>query len=50
VSEGLLPEVKRRQDLEVLEGPFELQFSASGDLVESYPLGFGDHAPDVVPD
>jgi len=50
VSEALLPEITSRQDLEVLEGPFDFQFTASGDLAESYPVGFGDHVPDVVPD
>jgi lactate racemase-like protein len=33
-SEALLPEIRGRQDLEVLDGPQELRFSAKGDLVD----------------
>lgn len=33
-SEALLPEIRGRQDLEVLDGPQELRFSATGDLVD----------------
>ena len=34
VSEALLPEIRDRQDLELLEGPQEFRFSATGDLVD----------------
>lgn len=33
VSEALLPEVRGRADLTILDGPFEFQFTESGDLV-----------------
>jgi hypothetical protein len=34
ISEALLPEVRGRRDLEILDGPFDFQFSDAGDLVE----------------
>ena len=37
VSEALMPDVRRRPDLEVLAGPFEFQFSEAGDLLN--PIG-----------
>jgi hypothetical protein len=33
-SEALLPEIRERQDLEVLSGPLEFGFSPQGDLLE----------------
>jgi hypothetical protein len=32
VSEALLPEVRRRRDLVILEGPFEFAFGDDGNL------------------
>ncbi|HSB78200.1 MAG TPA: lactate racemase domain-containing protein [Candidatus Methylomirabilis sp.] len=34
-SEALLPEIRARQDLELLDGPREFRFSATGDLLEA---------------
>ena len=45
VSEALLPEIEQRPDLEVLDGPFEFQFSETGDLVDPAPLPFGERSP-----
>ena len=44
-SEALLPEIEGRRDLEVLDGPFEFQFSEAGDLVDPAPLPFGERSP-----
>jgi len=33
VSEALMADVRRRPDLEILDGPFEFQFSGAGDLL-----------------
>ena len=33
-SEALLPEIEQRPDLEVLDGPFEFQYSETGDLMD----------------
>jgi hypothetical protein len=41
-SHALLPEIRERPELEVLDGPWELQFSAQGDLVDLAPLPFGE--------
>jgi hypothetical protein len=41
-SEALLPEIAARPDLEVLDGPWDFQFSAGGDLVNQAPLPFGE--------
>ena len=35
VSEALLPEVRGRADLTILDGPFDFQFTDAGDLVGS---------------
>lgn len=40
-SEALLPEIEGRPDLEILDGPFEFQFSAAGDLVDPAAFPFG---------
>jgi hypothetical protein len=45
-SEALLPEIKGRSDLEILDGPWEFQFSETGDLVDKVPL-FPEH---LLPD
>jgi len=37
-SEALLPEIKGRSDLEIVDGPWEFQFSETGDLVDEVPL------------
>ena len=34
VSEALLPEVRKRPELEVLEGPFEFRFGETGNLID----------------
>ena len=44
-SEALLPEIEGRPDLEVLDGPFEFQFSEAGDLVDRAPLPLGERSP-----
>ncbi len=38
VSDALLPEIRERSDLEILDGPFEFGFSETGDLVERVPF------------
>ncbi|MFB3819881.1 MAG: lactate racemase domain-containing protein [Candidatus Methylomirabilales bacterium] len=35
VSEALLPEIREREDLEVLSGPLEFRFSPQGDLLDA---------------
>ena len=37
-SEALLPEIKGRPDLEIVDGPWEFQFSETGDLVDKVPV------------
>ncbi|MBI4842642.1 MAG: DUF2088 domain-containing protein, partial [candidate division NC10 bacterium] len=44
-SEALLPEIEARPDLEILDGPFEFQFSEAGDLVDPAPFPFGERSP-----
>jgi hypothetical protein len=41
-SEALLPEIKDRADLEIVDGPWEFKFSGAGDLVDEVPL-FPEH-------
>jgi hypothetical protein len=45
-SEALLPEIKGRRDIEIVDGPWELTFSEAGDLVDEVPL-FPEH---LLPD
>ena len=45
-SEALLPEIKDRSDLEVVDGPWELRFSEAGDLVDEVPL----FPPELLPE
>jgi hypothetical protein len=45
-SEALLPEIKDRADLEIVDGPWEFKFSGAGDLVDEVPL-FPEH---LLPD
>jgi len=45
-SEGLLPEIRERSDLEIIDGPWEFKFSETGDLIDEVPLFPGD-LPDV---
>jgi hypothetical protein len=42
-SEALIPEIRERSDLEILDGPFEFHFSESGDLVDDTPVPAGEH-------
>jgi len=42
-SEALLPEIRERSDLEILDGPFEFRFSETGDLVDDTPVPAGEH-------
>lgn len=37
-SEALLPEIEGRADLEIVDGPWEFQFSEAGDLLDQVPL------------
>jgi hypothetical protein len=48
-SEGLLPEIRERSDLEIIDGPWEFKFSETGDLIDEVPLFPGD-LPDVKGD
>lgn len=41
-SEALLSEMRERKDLEVVDGPWEFQFSGTGDLVDPAPLPAGE--------
>src|SRR5574337_1971953 len=45
-SEALVPEIKDRSDLEIVDGPCEFKFSEAGDLVDEVPL-FPEH---LLPD
>jgi len=45
-SEALLPEIKGRSDLEIVDGPWEFRFSEAGDLVDQAPV-FPEH---LLPD
>jgi hypothetical protein len=45
-SEALLPEIKGRRDLEIVDGPWEFTFSEAGDLVDEVPV-FPEH---LLPD
>lgn len=45
-SEALLPEIKGRSDLEIVDGPWEFRFSETGDLVDEVPL----FPPELLPD
>jgi len=42
-SEALLPEIRERSDLEILDGPFELRFSETGDLLDDPLFPAGEH-------
>jgi len=44
-SEALLPEIKERSDLEILDGPCEFHFSERGDLLDETPIPAGEHPP-----
>ena len=46
VSEALVPEVKGRPDLEIVDGPWEFRFSEAGDLVDKVPV----FPPELLPD
>ena len=48
-SERLLPEIRERSDLEIVDGPWEFKFSETGDLIDEVPLFPGD-LPDVKGD
>ncbi len=45
VSEALIPEVRERSDLEILDGPFEFRFSERGDLLDETLIPSGKHSP-----
>ncbi|HSB70319.1 MAG TPA: lactate racemase domain-containing protein, partial [Candidatus Methylomirabilis sp.] len=45
-SEALLPGVKDRSDLEIVDGPWEFRFSEAGDLVDEVPL----FPPEMLPE
>lgn len=45
-SEALLPEIRGRSDLEILDGPGEFAFSEAGDLLDRVPL----FPPELLPD
>jgi hypothetical protein len=45
-SEAVLPEIKGRSDLEVVDGPWEFQFSETGDLVDKVPVFPHELLPD----
>ena len=45
-SEALLPAIKGRSDLEIVDGPWEFRFSEAGDLVDQAPV-FPEH---LLPD
>jgi len=42
-SEALLPCIRERSDLAILEGPFEFRFSETGDLVDETPIPAEEH-------
>jgi hypothetical protein len=44
-SEALLPEIRERSDLEILDGPFEFRFSETGDLLDETLIPTGEHPP-----
>jgi hypothetical protein len=44
-SEALLPEIKERSDLEILDGPCEFHFSGTGDLLDDTLIPMGEHPP-----
>jgi hypothetical protein len=48
-SEPLLPEIRERSDLEIVDGPWEFKFSEAGDLVDEVPL-FPGELPDAEGD
>ena len=48
-SEKLLPEIRERSDLEIIDGPWEFKFSETGDLIDEVPL-FPGELPDVEGD
>jgi len=48
-SENLLPEIRERSDLEIVDGPWEFKFSETGDLIDEVPL-FPGELPDVEGD
>jgi hypothetical protein len=43
VSEALIPEIRERSDLEILDGPFEIRFSETGGLVDDTLVPAGEH-------
>jgi hypothetical protein len=45
-SEPLLPEIRERADLEIVDGPWEFRFSDAGDLLDQVPL----FPPELLPD
>jgi len=45
-SDALLPEIKERSDLEIVDGPWEFRFSETGDLVDEVTV-FPEH---LLPD
>jgi hypothetical protein len=45
-SEALLPEIKGRSDLEIVDGPWEFRFSETGDLVDEVPVFPHELLPD----
>ena len=46
VSEALLPEIRERSDLEILDGPFEFGFSETGELVDQVPFLAEEGSPE----
>jgi hypothetical protein len=45
VSEALIPEVRERSDLEILDGPFEFRFSERDDLLDETLIPTRKHSP-----
>ncbi len=45
-SEALLPEIKERSDLEIVDGPWDFTFSETGELVDDVPLFPSELLPD----
>jgi len=45
-SEALVPEIRGRSDLEIVDGPWEFQFSEAGDLVDKVPVFPHELLPD----
>jgi hypothetical protein len=49
-SENLLPEIRERSDLEIVDGPWEFKFSETGDLIDEVPLFPEQLLPNHEPD